>query len=338
MGGASRRSIWERSNWRTEVKVRIVELSSRLSAAELIDPGKCQPELSDKSRRDAAAKAVRHCLDKAGDAADSSAARRDGLIGWLTGDTMTTAWEAVHEAELRLVRLEDTEAVRASLPRLRAWIQRAMDKCDRRTRYEAELKKQARGETPIDPTLIEQAFKDVIVSNNDRYVNLRTFRNTLILVTVLLAAAVALLAAWHAINPDFLNLCSAEGDNGAYCLEGSKPQRSDVALVALLGAIGGLLAIAFGLSETETPPSRYDPKAWQTLLKPVAGAATGLAGVLLIQADLLIGPASSRSQSLFAIYALIFGFSQQLFTRFVDKRAGTLIGSDGEEEEDVAEG
>jgi hypothetical protein len=163
--------------------------------------------------------------------------------------------------------------------------------------------------------LIEQAYRDVIVANSDRYSNLRTFRNNLILVTVLLGGLICVLAAWHAVTPGFVTLCSGADDNGVvHCIDGADPHRWDVALVALVGAVGGLLAIAFGLAKTETPPSRYDPRAWQALL---------------LQADLLISPAGARSESLFLGYALLFGFSQQLFTQFVDKRAGDLIGTDG---------
>jgi hypothetical protein len=327
-------SIWRRSIWRTEVEVRVQELRHRLAAAEHVDSAKWSADQSEESRR-AAKAVVKGCLDRAGEAAAKTQTFWGELDSWWTGDTMTTAWEAVHEAELKLVRLEDSEAVRASLPRLLAWIQRAMESGESRSSYEKALKDQAGDDKAIDLTLIEQAFKDVIVANNDRYSNLRTFRNTLILVTALLAGLIGVLAAWHALNPGFVTLCSAESENGVrHCLDGSDPHRSDVALVALIGAVGGLLAIAFGLAETETPPSRYDPRAWQALLKPVAGAATALAGVLLIQADLLIGPASSRSESLFLSYAVIFGFSQQLFTRFVDKRAGTLIGTGEEKPED----
>lgn len=79
-------------------------------------------------------------------------------------------------------------------------------------------------------------------------------------------------------------------------------------------------------------PSRYDPKAWQALLKPVAGSATALIGVLLIQADILLGPSDSRSEALLLSYAALFGFSQQLLTRFIDKKAEALIGNEEADE------
>jgi hypothetical protein len=331
---AKRSSIWGRSIWRIEVGARVDEMANRLDAVEQHDRASGSATQADEPRK-AAKAVVEASLDKARKALEEKQAFWDGLVSWWTGETITTAWEAVHEAEVRLVRLEDDEAVRANLPWLLAWIQSAMEKGKKRSSYEEELESQEKKGAQLDRTLIEQVYRAVIVTNSDRYSNLRTFRNNLILVTVLLGGLICVLAAWHALNPGFVTLCSAEDSNGiAQCIDGSNSHRSDVALVALVGAVGGLLAIAFGLAKTETPPSRYDPRIWQILLKPVAGAATALAGVLFVQSDLLIGPASSRSESLFLSYAVIFGFSQQLFTRFIDKRAGALIGTDGEESED----
>jgi hypothetical protein len=331
---AKRSSIWRRSIWRTEVGARIDEMTNRLDAVEQHDRAGASTTPVDEPRK-AAKAVVKASLDKAQGALDEEQSFWDGLTSWWTGETITAAWEAIHEAEVRLVRLEDDEAVKANLPWLLAWLQGAMDKSEKRSSYEKELEDLEKKDTRLDQTLIEQIYRAVIVANSDRYSNLRTFRNNLILVTAMLGSLVCVLAAWHALNPGFATLCSAEDDNGvAHCIDGSDSDRSDVALVALVGAVGGLLAIAFGLAKAVTPPSRYDPRIWQILLKPVAGAATALAGVLFIQSDLLIGPASSRSESLFLSYAVLFGFSQQLFTRFIDKRAGVLIGVDEEKPKD----
>lgn len=310
-------------------------MRNRLDAAEQLDSESGSAAQSDERRKEVGV--VRASLDKAQGVLGEEQSFREGLVSWWNGDTITTAWEAIHEAEVWLVRLEGTNAVRVSLPWFLSWLQRTLEKNERRSNYEKALEAQEKKGAPLDLTLIQRAYRDVIVANSDRYSNLRTFRNNLILVTVLLGGLVCVLAAWHAVSPSFLTLCSGADDNGVvHCIDGAGPQRSDVALVTLVGAVGGLLAIAFGLAKTETPPSRYDPRIWQALLKPVAGGATALAGVLLLQADLLISPAGASSESLFLGYALLFGFSQQLFTQFVDKRAGDLIDTDGTESKDGA--
>lgn len=166
-----------------------------------------------------------------------------------------------------------------------------------------------------------------MIANRERYGNVRAFRNALVFVTATLAALIVLLAVWHALDTNLLDLCR-HPDGQKHCLNGMSAGRPDVALVAIVGAVGGLMALAFGFTEAETTPTRYDPRIWQTVLKPVAGAATALAGVLLIQADLLTGVVKLHTEASLLSYALVLGFSQQLFTQFVDKRANKLISNE----------
>lgn len=335
-------SKWAHGTWRIEVEVRVRELRNRLAFVQAY--GSNGQAVGGDGPGGAAGRkgleaAVVDSLATAEGATSPPPRRRDGLRSWWSGSAMTTGWESVHEAELRLLQLERDADLRTHLPRLRAWIQRAMDKGDRRTRYEKGLRAEARRAGAIENrTAIYQAFEDVVVENNERYASLRAFRNNLIVVTGVLAALVVLLSLVHLADPGFLTLCS--GGTEVNCLDGGSSGRGDVLLVALVGALGGMLAIAFGLAETKANPSRFDPKVWLALLKPVAGAATALVAVLLIQADILLGSSDSRSESLLLSYAAIFGFSQQLLTRFVDKRAGKLIGTeaqDGEPPEDPEE-
>jgi hypothetical protein len=316
-----------RGIWRVEVQLRINELRGRLLAVD-DDDCKVKDGLKRKPTK-SIVDAIERCLGEAEAATERESLPRR-IHQWWTGNAITAAWGSVHQAEAFMVLVEGSEDVRATLPWLRAWIQSAMEGGWRRDRYEELLADQVEDPGEFDRTVVRQAHKDVIHSNAERYNNLRAFRNNLVLVTAMLLAAVVTLALWHALNPSFLALCTDAGSQDQRCISGPVSESFDVVLVVLLGAIGGLLSIAFGLSETTTPPSRYDPKAWQALLKPVAGAATALAGVVLLQADVVVGPTESASQAMYIGYALLFGFSQQLFTRFVDKRAEALVPTEGE--------
>lgn len=282
----------------------------------------------------AAKAAVESSFEEAHRVVDDEQGLLERLASWWRGDAIATAWEAVHEAEVRLVRLEQPEAVKANLPWLITWIQSAMAKGKRRDGHVEALEAQEPTNATLDLNQIERAYRDVIVANSDRYANLRAFRNNLIVVTGILFTLVCVLALWHAWNVGVMTLCSSEEEGVVHCLDGTESHPWDLALVALVGATGGMLAIAFGLANAASLPSRYDPRVWQVLLKPVAGAATALAGVLLIQSNLVISPAGTRSESVLLAYALLFGFSQQLFTRFVDKHAGKLIETDGKDSKD----
>ncbi|HEY5941283.1 MAG TPA: hypothetical protein VIT89_00285 [Solirubrobacterales bacterium] len=312
-----------RGIWRTEVAVRIGELRNRVRIAS------CMPPRSGLTpcEHDRLTEAVDRCLDRAQTAIEQDRRRREHMRSWWAGTSMTTGWESIHEAELHLLSLEDVEDAKTTLPWLLTWVRRAMNRGPEKARHEKNLASQIDGRK-LDRTQARQALRDVIVANNARYANLRAFRNNLVVVTALLAGLVAALCAWHALNPSILSLCSSGGTEPS-CLAGTTSRPADVALVALVGALGGMLAIAFGLAKTKSPPSRYDPRAWLGLLKPVAGAATALIAVALIQADILLGPDGEHSEMLLLSYAAIFGFSQQLLTQFVDKRAESLIEADG---------
>ena len=86
-----------------------------------------------------------------------------------------------------------------------------------------------------------------------------------------------------------------------------------------LGALGGALCVVFAL-RAGTPPGPYHVLFAQSMLKLVSGAATALMAVKIL--DFAAGVPASAGRD--AIYAVIFGFSQQMFTRLVDQRAGTL--------------
>ncbi|MDX6664200.1 MAG: hypothetical protein QOG68_406, partial [Solirubrobacteraceae bacterium] len=246
---------------------------------------------------------------------------------------VTLAWESVHAAEGELIEVESEAAVRSNLPHLVAWMAEVLEKSPQRDGYESALNAFADGTKPLNRTLIRQAHRDVTLANNERHASLRTFRNLLIAATGVLAALLFALALWHAINHQVVSLCGGPqtGARAARtCLSGPAPAGRDIFVVELIGAIAGMLSVAFALGALKTPPSRYNVRAAQAALKPVAGAATALIGVLLVQSHILIAPATSTSgESLLLAYAAVFGFSQQLLTQFVDKRAGALLGPSG---------
>lgn len=302
--------------WRAEVTQRVAELEHRLT---VVKAGWSREEREDPEHV-ALAQAVEDSLGNA-----TSAVKRDrkGRIpaAWWTGSSMTAGWESVHEAESYMLKLVGEEDGKTMLPWLLAWIERVMDAGWLRRRHEKALRKQIT-DAKFDRTEARQALRDVIVANNTRYANLRAFRNNLVVITGLLALLVLVLVVWNLFDPGIVSL-AAEVDDEGKVTGGSGG--ADVALVALFGALGGALAIAFGLAKTKAPPSRYDPKTWLGLLKPVAGAATAVVAVVFIEGDLLLASEDIRSKAALLSYAAIFGLSQQLLTRFVDKRAESLI-------------
>ena len=311
------RTLFSRAGWRSEVEVRRNELDHRLATAMHYATAATRPQ------HETHVKAARTSLERARLAIDS----KPNLIAWVTGSAITTAWESVHQAAAQLVELESDETVRSSLPRLLDWIGQVMNKGPMRDRYEKELTAIIEGHKPVDRILVHQAHQDVLNSNNEWHANLRTFRNVLLLAGTVLVVALITLAIWHAINPSFVSICDPNAAKGHHCFSGDSPSSKDIAAIELVGAIGGLLSVAFGLGSEKSAPSRYNVRFAQMLLKPAAGAATAVVGVLLVQSGVIVAPAQRNSETLFLAYAAVFGFSQQLLTQFVDKRAGKLLGT-----------
>lgn len=287
--------------------------------------------------REARIAAIEEAIEHAAQATED-AIPSQRLAQWWTGSAITAGWESVHTAEAELVDVESEDDVRAGLPHLASWLGQVMPSGEPRKRYEAELDSYMEASKPLDRTTVRLIYKDVVKANNESKANLRAFRNLLTVVTAVLALVLAVLAVWHAINPEFVSLCSKSisGTSSATtCISGESPQGQDVLEVLLMGAIGGLLSLAVAFSgNTEAPPSRYNVRPQQAALKVVAGAATGLIGVLIIQSGVIVSPASqTSSEALFLVYAAVFGFSQQLFTKFVDKRAEALLGESEEKKQ-----
>jgi hypothetical protein len=299
-------------------------------------PTEPPPPLPQKVRR-ARIAAIEEAIEHAAEAI-KDAAMTQRLAQWWTGAAITAGWESVHTAEAELVDIESEADVRASLPHLAAWLAQVMPTGEPRKRYEGELSSYIEASKPLDRTTVRLAYKDVVKANNESKANLRAFRNLLTVLTAALALVLIVVAAWHAINPEFVSLCGTSGSGASStttCISGTSPRGQDVLEVQLLGAIGGLLSLAVAFSgSTEVPPSRYNVRPQQAALKVVAGAATGLIGVLIIQSGIVVSPASqTNSEALFLVYAAVFGFSQQLFTKFVDKRAEALLGESEEKKE-----
>jgi hypothetical protein len=103
---------------------------------------------------------------------------------------------------------------------------------------------------------------------------------------------------------------------------GNHPTGGDVALVALFGMIGGTLAGARALSTLGAASTRYSVERAQAAVKVMFGGITAVLGILFVRVGHPSGLLDSQAQIL--VLAVVFGYSQQLLTGLIDKRAITL--------------
>jgi hypothetical protein len=249
---------------------------------------------------------------------------------WWTGTKVTAAWESVHSAEAELIAIGSDADVSSALPGLWSWMQQAMTEAERAS-YKDKMEGMLSGKEALDRNLIHQAYEDVIRANNDMHTGMRSFRNTLFIVSFGLTALLVLAGIWHAVNPHVLSFCTGTGTS-AKCPGGGIASAAGIAFeIELVGALGGLLAAAFLVGEFKTAPSRYNLLSGQLMLKIAAGAAAAVLAILFLQSGLIVQPSKDVTAIEVVLgYAALFGFSQQLLTRLVDKRATALI--EGQEE------
>jgi hypothetical protein len=249
---------------------------------------------------------------------------------WWTGTKVTAAWESVHSAEAELVAIGSDADVKSALPGLWSWMQQAMTEAERAS-YKDKMEAVLSGKEALDRNLIHQAYEDVIRANNDMHTGMRSFRNTLLIVSFGLTALLVLSGIWHAAEPHVLSFCTGTGTSTKCPGGGTTSAAGIVFEIELVGALGGLLAAAFLIGEFKTAPSRYNLLSGQLMLKIAAGAAAAILAILFLQSGLIVQPSKDVTTIEVVLgYAALFGFSQQLLTRLVDKRASALI--EGQEE------
>jgi hypothetical protein len=350
--------------WRTEIALRVSELRNRLDAVCALDPDTGRPGDGHGQRPSEGGDVVavahvgaggmevavgtaspphRSAVDPAARACHIAAVREaladaeqaivirggfgpwlDRIRAWWTGQRITAAWESVHRAEAELAAICSQDDALAVIPGLRAWMQQVLTDRQELACYERAFEDAVRARA-IDRTVLRQAYEDTITANVDWHSSMRTFRNILFSVAAVLALLLLALAVWHAIDPQVVSLCRTVRSRTLCFGEHASPAGHALVLILLIGAVGGLLSSAFLLGKMESAPSRYNLLIPQLTLKAVTGAATALAGVILVQSHVLVAPVGGLSTGVMLAYALLFGFSQQLLTQYVDRRGVDLL-------------
>jgi hypothetical protein len=103
---------------------------------------------------------------------------------------------------------------------------------------------------------------------------------------------------------------------------GNSPSGADVPLIMLTGVAGASLAVARNLTGLTPTGVRYSLSVAQGLVKLAFGAITGVLGIIVLSTQTSIGFLGSQAGLLTT--AVVFGYSQQLFTKLIDQQANDL--------------
>ena len=235
--------------------------------------------------------AIQQDIDGARTIAGGRSSRR--VADWWFGTSIESAWQALHRAQEELVMVLPADELKAEEPYLRELVQETFTGGRQKTEFAAF---DALNGASLDPLVARRVFGAYHAKSDAQHQRARALRNQLYVLFVALMAIVV--ALW------VTGVTSGE--------------------IVGLGALAGALSVVFAVS-AGSPPGPYNLMMPQTLLKVAAGSATALAAVKIL--DVVNGTAPTAARD--GMYAIVFGFSQQAFTRLVDQQAGALAkGSD----------
>jgi hypothetical protein len=247
---------------------------------------------------------------------------------WL-GAPIDAAFVNLHAAKTLLVDLLPDPEIDAMAPTAARRLLTVLPVSDPRRSQLAWLLRSPRPE--VRRAALRDALQIGYRESDRRYARIRSFRNVLMLSSVLLTALTIAIAALSAWRPGLLPLCfhppSPTQADVLVCPSGVAPEPFplDATLVALLGAMGGAVSAVQAVRYVGHTSTPYAVPAALALLKVSTGAATAILGLLLLSAGFVPGLSQLETQPQILAYALVFGFAQQLFTRFVDQQGAALL-------------
>jgi hypothetical protein len=180
---------------------------------------------------------------------------------------------------------------------------------------------------------------------DELHTRVRSFRNVLIVSAVVLSVLVLVVCTVGIIWPKAIPLCfqpsftasgapaqptTVEQIQSFACPSStgrSVPRSGDVPIVALMGLLGGALSATFGIQKLRGTSTPYAIPVALSSMKLPAGALTGIVGLILVHGEFVPGLSELDSQGQILAYAVLLGVGQHLFTRFVDRRAETVLNS-----------
>ena len=273
-------------------------------------------------------------LDKARDAAFRDDPIPGRWANWWRGTLVEAAYRNLHAARAQMVDLYDRNQLRAEIPQVVARANATLHRDDpRRITVEGLEAESVESLRPRMRRVIADSYEQLDLE----HAQLRSFRNILFIaaffVIVLLAATLVVVG----LHPNFMPLCfphevtdaqDITRVTGLNCPAGEGldvPQRTDILIVALVGALGGSLAATLSIRNLKGTSTPYDIPVALAILKVPLGALTAILALVAIQGKFVPGLSVLDSQGQILAYALVFGFAQQALSRLLDRQAQNLL-------------
>lgn len=104
-------------------------------------------------------------------------------------------------------------------------------------------------------------------------------------------------------------------------------RKGDLFLVEIIGLIAASVAAAVAIRDIRGSSEAVHLPVLLAVLKLPMGALTAFLGLLLMRGQFVPGLSALDTSAQILAWALVFGYAQQLFTRFVDRQGQTVLDS-----------
>jgi hypothetical protein len=327
------------STWAKDVSVEITRIEHRLRIALV-------------SRRSTEDREIGEAIRAHLKEAEEAISRRRPIaavfspIDWYRGTSLEQAYRSLHAARVFLVELVPEEDLDALVPGVLARVQACLPATDPQR---IELEKLPTADTKTKRAKLVRALERGFAASDEAHANIRRFRNVVLCSAVLIALVTLLLVHLVGQHPTAVPLCfqpditaaqaaslpvnQQPGSSRTVCPSGEQivggtpqsPSELDIWIVASLGLLGGGLSSAVSVRKMAHTAAPYDVPLALALLKLPTGALTAVAGIILLGGGFVPGLSELDTQRQILAYSLIFGYAQQLATRYLDDRATTLL-------------
>ncbi|MFH8569363.1 hypothetical protein [Streptomyces sp. NPDC017993] len=259
-----------------------------------------------------------------------------------------THFDVAHSLMLRLSPLEKVSAM---MPGSVAYIREHLPVSDERRVQVEQIALSIRAGGVLDDAQREVLVDAMSVARQAQLrenLRVRSFARIVYGLAAVLTIVVILVGIFGAVSPETVPLCFQPTGIGVVCPTASESSEQiqnsrldvdelyamvaspwDYPVVEFIGLVAAAVAAAASLRRIRGTSTPYNVPVALALLKLPTGALTALLGLLLMRGEFVPGLQSLDSSAQIIAWAVIFGYAQQLFTRFVDNQAQTVLNSVG---------
>jgi len=297
-------------------------------------------------------------LERKIDAAENVPGWPRRLSDFLTGAGVERTNSQLDSVETDLLRLMPDPYLRGQLPNLVAHVQDHLPEGDpRRTEVEtvAEAVRRRAPNTELRDLERDQVLGAVRAASLEARRSIRrvrSFRNVLLVSALILSLCVAGITLLGVLAPKKIPLCftpetvdsvnvvcptetlSLEASGSSTVMPSQQELDEnmrdtanawDMPLIEIVGLLSAALAGALALRSIRGTSTPYSLPVAVAVLKLPSGALTAVIGLLLMRGGFVPGLSALDSSAQIIAWAIVFGYSQQILTRLVDRQANSVL-------------